>query len=109
MRQTGKSLAIESERARAAHADTAAEADIAAQIAEQALIALDPRQPETARIAANAKLELARAARRKAQLESKMAIEAAERDLALANERIRLAGAAAAVGASKESPTGASG
>ena len=96
LRQTGKSLSVESERARAAHADTAAEADIAAQIADQSLIALDPRQPETARISANAKLELARAARRKAQLESKLAIEAAERDLAMANERIRLAGAAAA-------------
>jgi hypothetical protein len=96
LRQTGKSPSIESERARATHADAAAEADIAQQIADQALIALDPRQPETARIAANAKLELARAARKKAQLESKLAIEAAERDLALANERVRLAGAAAA-------------
>jgi peptidoglycan hydrolase-like protein with peptidoglycan-binding domain/multidrug efflux pump subunit AcrA (membrane-fusion protein) len=95
-RQTGKSLTVENERARAAYADTAAAADIANQIAEQSLIALDPRQPETARIAANAKLELAKAARRKAQLESQLAIEAAERDLALANERIRLANAAAA-------------
>jgi multidrug efflux pump subunit AcrA (membrane-fusion protein) len=95
-RQTGKSLAIENERAKAAHADTAAAADIAQQIADQSLIALDPRQPETARISANAKLELARAARRKAQHESALAIEAAERDLALANERIRLANATAA-------------
>src|SRR6266850_1781279 len=74
----------------------AAAADIAQQIADQSLIALDPRQPETARISANAKLELARAARRKAQHESALAIEAAERDLALANERIRLANATAA-------------
>lgn len=95
-RQTGKTLTVENERAKAAHADTAAAADIANQIAEQSLIALDPRQPETARIAANAKLELARAARRKAQHESTLAIEAAERDLALATERIRLANAAAA-------------
>jgi peptidoglycan hydrolase-like protein with peptidoglycan-binding domain len=95
-RQTGKSLAIENEKAKAAHADTAAAADIAQQIADQSLIALDPRQPETARISANAKLELARAARRKAQHESALAVEAAERDLALANERIKLANAAAA-------------
>ena len=95
-RQTGKSLTVENERARAAQADAAAAADIAQQIADQSLIALDPRQPETARIAANAKLELARAARRKAQHESALAIEAAERDLALANERIRLANAASA-------------
>lgn len=95
-KQSGKSLTVENERARAAQADAAAAADIAQQTADQALVALDPRQPETARIAATAKLELAKAARRKTQHESALAIEAAERDLALANERIRLANAAAA-------------
>jgi peptidoglycan hydrolase-like protein with peptidoglycan-binding domain len=95
-RQNGKALTVETERARAAAADSAAAADIANQIAEQALIALDPRQPETARIAANAKLENAKAARRKAQHESALAIETAERELALASERIKLANAAAA-------------
>ena len=95
-RQTGRSLAVESERVKAEHADTAAAADIAAQIAEQALIALDPRQPETARISANAKLEVARAARRRAQFESELAIQAAERDFSMAGERIKLADAAAA-------------
>ena len=94
-KQTGNALSVENERAKAAAADKAAEADIANLIAEQALIALDPRQPETARIAVNAKLELARAARRKAQHESALAIQTAERDLALATERIRLANAVA--------------
>lgn len=95
-RQTGKALNIENERARAAHADSASAAEIANLISEQALIALDPRQPETARNAAKARLELAQAARKKAQHESALAIEAAERDLALANERIRLANAGSA-------------
>lgn len=99
MQQTGKALPLETERARAAHAESAATADIAVQTAEQALIALDPRQPETARIAANARLELAKAARRKAQLESEIAIQAAEREQALANERIRLANATSAAAA----------
>jgi hypothetical protein len=95
-KETGKALTVESERARAAHAETTAAADVAIQTADQALIALDPRQPETARIAANAKLEMAKAARRKAKLEAELAIQAAERDLTLAGERIRLADAAAA-------------
>jgi len=94
--QTGKALNVETERARAAAADAASEAEIANLIAEQALIALDPRQPETARIAAKAKLENARAARRKVQQESALAIETAERDLAMASERIKLANAATA-------------
>ena len=42
-------LMVESERAKAKFANSAAEADLAAQIAEQTLIALDPRQTETAR------------------------------------------------------------
>jgi peptidoglycan hydrolase-like protein with peptidoglycan-binding domain len=95
-KDTGKTLNIEAERAKAAHADSASAAEIANLTSEQALIALDPRQPETARIAARAKLELAQAARKKAQHESAMAVEAAQRDLALASERIRLANAAAA-------------
>jgi len=94
--QTGKTLNVETERARAAAADAASEAEIANLIADQALIALDPRQPETARIAANAKLENARAARRKVQQESALAVETAERDLTMASERIKLANAGAA-------------
>jgi multidrug efflux pump subunit AcrA (membrane-fusion protein) len=95
LRQTGQSLSLESERAKVEYADTAAGADIAAQIADRALIVLDPRQPETARIAATAKLDLAKAARRKTKLEGELAVQAAERDLKLADQRVKLAEAAA--------------
>jgi peptidoglycan hydrolase-like protein with peptidoglycan-binding domain len=87
-------LAVENERARAQYATSAAGADLAAQIAEQALVALDPRQTETARNAANAKLEVARAARQKARLEGEVAVQAAERDASLAAERAEVGRAA---------------
>jgi len=83
-------LAIESERARAAHANSAAEAEVAALIAERALIVLDPRQPETARSAIEAKLEVARANRERVRLEGEMAVRNAERDAGLASERIEV-------------------
>lgn len=76
--------AVDMERARANYAEKAAEAEVAAKIAERALIALDPRQPETARAAAEARLELARAAARDAELQAGLAIQAAERDAKLA-------------------------
>jgi peptidoglycan hydrolase-like protein with peptidoglycan-binding domain len=87
-------LAVEYERAKAKHARTAAAADVAAQIAERALIVLDPRQTETARAAADARVELARAAARKTQLEGELAIHAAEREARLATEQFELAKAA---------------
>ncbi len=65
-------LALESERTRAEYAVRAADAEIAAQVAERALVVLDPRQPETARAAADAKLKLARAAAIKTKLESEL-------------------------------------
>jgi putative peptidoglycan binding protein len=86
---------VESERARARHAEAASAADVAARIADRALIALDPRQPQTARLNADAQLEVARAARRRTQLEGEQAIRAAEHEVALAAERVRLADAAA--------------
>ena len=84
-------LAVEYERAKAKHANTAAEADVAASIADRALIVLDPRQPATARAAADAKLELARAAAKRTKLEGELAIQAAERDARLAAEQFELA------------------
>jgi peptidoglycan hydrolase-like protein with peptidoglycan-binding domain/multidrug efflux pump subunit AcrA (membrane-fusion protein) len=92
--QSGASLAVENERARAQFTASSADADLAAQIAEQALIALDPRQTETARNAANARLEVARAARQKARLEGELAIQAAERESSLAVGRADVARAA---------------
>ena len=89
--RAGKSLALETERARATHSAAAADADVAAQIADRALILLDPRQTETARAAAEAKLKVARSAQRKARLEADLAIQNAAREASLAEERIKVA------------------
>ncbi|OEU48112.1 MAG: peptidoglycan-binding protein [Desulfuromonadales bacterium C00003096] len=89
--KTGTPLAVETARATAEHNNKAAAAEIAAQITARALIVLDPRQPEIARAAADAKLELARAAVRKTQLEGELAVQAAERDARLAAEQLELA------------------
>jgi multidrug efflux pump subunit AcrA (membrane-fusion protein) len=83
--------AVELERAKANYAEMAAEAEIAAKVAERALIVLDPRQPETARAAAEARLELARAAARDAKLQAELAIQAAERDARLAGNQLEVA------------------
>lgn len=85
---------VESERARAEYASTAAEAELAKTIADRALVVLDPRQPETARAAADAQLELARAAAEKTRLESELAVQTAESDVELTEEQYRLAEAA---------------
>ncbi len=85
---------VESERAKAEYTNTAAAAELRAQIAEQALIALDPRQPETARAVADARLEVARAAAAKVRLEGELAIQTAKSDTILSAERLQLAEAA---------------
>jgi len=85
-----KAQSVEVERAKARYANAAAAADLAAQIAERDLIVLDPRQPATARAAAEAKLELARAAVEKTRREGEQAIQAAEREAALAAQRADL-------------------
>ncbi len=87
-------LAVESERARATQAATAAKADVAASIADRALVVLDPRQPPTARAAADAKLALARASAQVTEVEGRLAIQAAERDAALSAQQLELAKAA---------------
>jgi hypothetical protein len=92
--RAGQPLALETERARAAHSASVAAADVAAQVADRAIIALDPRQTETARANAEAKLKAARAAQRKAKLEADLAIQTATREAALAGERIEVAEAA---------------
>ncbi|MGE0226035.1 MAG: peptidoglycan-binding protein [Acetobacteraceae bacterium] len=78
---------LASERARVAHANTAAEADVAQQIAEHSLITLDPRQTATARAAADAKLQVAQANRDRIRLEGEMALRNAEREGRMAAER----------------------
>jgi hypothetical protein len=74
----GQRLLVHAERARAEHANTAAAADVTAQIADRAIVVLDPRQPETARAAANAKLQVAKAAAGKTKVEGQLAIQNAE-------------------------------
>jgi peptidoglycan hydrolase-like protein with peptidoglycan-binding domain len=90
----GTPLAVEAARAKAGHADKAADAEIAAKIADRALIVLDPRQTRTARAAADAQLELARASAINTKLEGELAVEAAEREAKLAAEKLELAEAA---------------
>jgi hypothetical protein len=92
--RASQSLALETERARATHSASAAAADVAQQIADRALIVLDPRQTETARATAEAKVRVAHAAQRKAKLEADLAIQNATREAALAGERIEVAEAA---------------
>lgn len=87
----GTPSAIESARSIAELNNRAAAAEVATQAAARALIALDPRQPETAREAADTKLELARAFAHKTQLEGKLAVQATEREAKLASEQLELA------------------
>jgi peptidoglycan hydrolase-like protein with peptidoglycan-binding domain len=95
-RDTDLSLALRNERAKADHANAAAESELAAQIADEAFISLDPRQPETARMAAKAKLELARTAAHKTRLEGLSAVQAAERAAAQVGGKIEVAKSAVA-------------
>lgn len=83
-------LAVEAERAKAEHANKAAEADVAAAIADRAIIVLDPRQTETARAAANARMEVAQAARDRIRLEGEMAVRLSEREASLSSDRAAL-------------------
>jgi peptidoglycan hydrolase-like protein with peptidoglycan-binding domain len=93
-RETDPVLALQYERTKAEHANTATETDLAAQIADEAMISLDPRQPETARLAARAKVELARTTAYKTRLEGQAAVLAAERAAAQVGRKIELGQAA---------------
>jgi hypothetical protein len=88
-------MAIETARTKAALADRMASADIEAKIAERALIALDPRQLASARLAADSKVEVGRASLKAARVEGelnyKAALEAkkvAEFDASLSADRV---------------------
>ena len=87
-------LAVAAARAKAAHANKAAKAEIAAKVADRALLILDPRSSKSARAAADAQLQLARAAAASTQLEGKVAVQAVERDAHLMAEQFELAEAA---------------
>lgn len=98
-------LAVEDERAKAAYANTAADADLAAQIADRAFVELDPRQPETARITANAKLEVARAAAHRTKIAGQLAVQAAERAAMSVGEKLKKAEGAETSGRMAEKST----
>ncbi|MGQ0687108.1 peptidoglycan-binding protein [Bradyrhizobium sp.] len=89
--RAGKSLLVEAERARGTHAAAMADADIKTQVADRALVVLDPRQTEMTKAAAEAKLRVAQSAQRKARVEAELAIENATREASLADERIKAA------------------
>jgi peptidoglycan hydrolase-like protein with peptidoglycan-binding domain len=82
-------LTVEDERAKANHANAAAEAELAAAFADRAFIELDPRQPDTARAAATAKLEVARAAAHRTKIAGQMAVQAAERAAQSVSEKLQ--------------------
>jgi peptidoglycan hydrolase-like protein with peptidoglycan-binding domain len=70
-------LAVEAARLKAQHVYRTATADVAVKISDRALIMLDPNALQTARVAAEANLELARAAVRAAELEGEVALQTA--------------------------------
>jgi hypothetical protein len=65
-------LAVQSAKLKSQHAYRTATADVAVKISDRALIMLDPKALQTARVAADANLELARAAVRAAELEGEV-------------------------------------
>ncbi|MBR0829713.1 peptidoglycan-binding protein [Bradyrhizobium manausense] len=89
--RTGKSLLVETERAKGTYSAAMADADVKTQMADRALVVLDPRQTEMTKAAAEAKLRVARSAQRKARLEAELAIDSATREASLADERIKAA------------------
>jgi peptidoglycan hydrolase-like protein with peptidoglycan-binding domain len=71
-------LGVKAAKAKAAHAYRTAQADVAVKISDRALIALDPRALQTARTAADANLELARAAVQAAELDGEVIFQTAK-------------------------------
>lgn len=70
-------LAVKNARAKAELAERTAKAEVSVKIADRALIVLDPKSLQSGRIAADAKLELARAGVDSAALDGDVAIRAA--------------------------------
>jgi len=84
-------LALASARARAAYDLQTAENELAAAKADHALVVNDPRQTAEARHAAEARLGLARTVLAKTKLECQIAVQAAEREIRSAAERVAMA------------------
>ena len=70
-------MAVKNARLKASLAERTAEADVSAKIADRALIALDPKSLQMARIAADAKVDIARSTVDSAKLDGEAAIRAA--------------------------------
>ena len=87
-------LALEAARAKAEYANRAANAEIAAKIADRALLVLDPLSNRTSRDAADAHLEVARAAAFNIQLDGELSVQAARREIETAPAQIELSEAA---------------
>ncbi len=87
-------LTVEAEKAKAHYAVQAAEADLATRIAERALVVLDPRQPQSARDAAEAQVEVARAAAQRSRYDGELAVAAAEREAERLEKQVEMALAA---------------
>jgi peptidoglycan hydrolase-like protein with peptidoglycan-binding domain len=68
-------LNVASARIKSEYGTKSAEAEISARIADRALIVLDPKQLQTARTAADAKLELGRTALQAAKLDGKLIVQ----------------------------------
>jgi peptidoglycan hydrolase-like protein with peptidoglycan-binding domain len=83
-------LTVKAARSKAQHAYQAATADIATKISDRALIALDPRALQTARAAADANLELARANVRSAELDGEVTYRGAQDALKVAQFEAQL-------------------
>jgi hypothetical protein len=95
--QGGVPVAVESARAKANYANQVAKSEVATKIWERALVVMDPKQTRTARMAAEAKVELARAAALNTQLDGELAVQAAEKTAKLAARQYELAEAAVKV------------
>jgi len=87
-------LSMEAAKVQAEAALEAAKADVAAKIAERAKIVLDPRQPKTAREAAEANLKLAQAALEQVRVEGELAIRRAQHESGAGTLGVRSADAA---------------
>jgi peptidoglycan hydrolase-like protein with peptidoglycan-binding domain len=78
-------LAVKAAKAKATQAYKTASADVAVKISDRALLALDPRALQTAVAAADANLELARAAVRAAELDGEVLYRTAQDAKAVAD------------------------
>lgn len=87
-------LIVHSARAAAEHAEKAARAEIATRISDRALVTLDPRATQSARAAADAQLEVARANLEAAQLKNQVDLQTAQLAAQADQQKIDMARAA---------------